>query len=227
MADLRRSLIRLLEKRRVEPSEWSGEDGNAVGRISREFLAGPGYTTVSVRQELPTAFDGAGLPFRICPSSRSPSSPGHRRQAGSCAGQNGPGPSGGSSRTLPGRPCRRCRVDPADEVSGAFPARVGSGSSGYFLLPGDLAPGSIIRVSCPVYPSTRLRISPAPCGVLIPAGDPGQFPVKVVVQVAVRIHESEFKNRLGESSFNTFDINHDGHLQCAPESMGIWRLAGG
>ncbi len=39
VADLRRSLIRLLEKRRVEPSEWCGEDGKAVERIGREILA--------------------------------------------------------------------------------------------------------------------------------------------------------------------------------------------
>ncbi len=39
VADLRRSLIRLLEKRRVETSEWFEEDGKAVERISREILA--------------------------------------------------------------------------------------------------------------------------------------------------------------------------------------------
>ena len=37
VADLRRSLVRLLEKRRVEPSGWNEEDGKVVVRIRQEI----------------------------------------------------------------------------------------------------------------------------------------------------------------------------------------------
>lgn len=38
LTDLRRSLILLLEKRRIEPSEWREEDGKSVERIRQEIL---------------------------------------------------------------------------------------------------------------------------------------------------------------------------------------------
>ena len=46
---------------------------------------------------------------------------------------------------------------------------------------------------------------------IVPTCDLGELPVEVVVQIALRVHQPEFENRLGEPPFNTLDINHDTH----------------